>query len=97
MSMSEKHSDQELEAMLILIKESLIELYGHLKLPKETSHEASANKLVKVYREEINKLLDQPHGGTLSPEEIAEIILAQELYYNGDLHEEAAATSLMYT
>ena len=71
-----KHSLDEIHAMSELIRIDLIELLVTLgKNQKEA--EVLSREITNINITWIKEILDMPHGGTLSPNEIAEILLNQ--------------------
>jgi phosphopantetheine adenylyltransferase len=87
--MISKHSNEEIKGMIDLITKSLEELIECL----DKKHEITAEMLIPKYRDHIEEIINKPYGGTLAPEEIAEIIVSQELLPKRHFTEEAAATT----
>lgn len=97
--MNQKHSQEEIEGMLQLIEDSLKYLCRYNGDFFNKNIDEAVGNLMKKYKVKIVEILNKPHGGTLAPEEIAEIILTQEVYkrhIERRYSEEAAATSTAY-
>ena len=85
-----KHTTEEIMAMTQLIEESINELLSNLF---GESH-LDARRLVKTFDYKIVEILDMPYGGTLAPEEIAQMILSEVDLNRYFPQDEAAACSL---
>jgi len=68
-------NNEELEKMLQLIQKSVEFILLQTGVDKKVIRTVSF-KLIKDNRDNIIDLLDMPYGGTLSPEEIAQSIVA---------------------
>lgn len=91
----EKHTEGEVYRMADLVKDELIRLLISLGQSSAKS-KVLANVIIKENFENLNSILDMPHGGTLSPDELAEMVLSQYVYQRKGLcNEEAAATTLL--
>lgn len=90
----EKHTKEEVQGMLALIESSIEDLYRQLNSDKtiEENPEKKASMLISKYRLNIEEILNKPYGGTLAPEEMAEIIFSQETHNNSS---EEAATKVI--
>lgn len=88
-SVSNKHTDTEFVLMKDLIRTRLEELCIYYEIESRSRTQAKAKYLISKYEDSMRSFLDQPHGGTFSPEELAEMILVQE-YKRQDNAEEAS-------
>lgn len=84
-----RHSRYEIESMESLVEESIKQYYIIMDF-KDV--EQKAREVTSKYRKKIEEILNKPMGGTFAPEEIAEIIIYQDMNKNRNI-EEAAATS----
>lgn len=95
----ENHTNEELHGMLFLIESGIVELYDRLELNLEKRQDGNseqvAKSLIAKHKANIQSLLNKPYGGTLAPEEIAEMILVQE-YHPKYKSEEAATNAIAY-
>ncbi|MBP1970182.1 hypothetical protein J2Z83_002300 [Virgibacillus natechei] len=88
------HTNKEFLEMEGFILNSLKELYVYYDIGSQSQADDNAEYLLSKYDREIRSFLDQPYGGTFSPDEIAEMILTQE-YKKRNSSEEAATLGLM--
>lgn len=89
--MKGNHSEDEIRGMELLVEESIKGYYnvmGYKNAEKKAAH------TLGIYRKQIEQILNKPLGGTFAPEEIAEIIIFQDINENGKPEE--SATVLKY-
>jgi len=79
-----KHSDTEFTQMKDLIQTSLEELCVYYEIESRYQSSVLAKYLISKYEDSIRSFLDQPHGGTFPPEELAEMVLIQEYKRKGN-------------
>jgi hypothetical protein len=85
-----QHTETEIEEMKKLILDSLHDYNRQMDFL-----DFIPDKLLVKYDRNIRSILNQAHGGSLSPEEIAEMILVKE--FNPKINtEEAAATNVLH-
>jgi len=86
-----KHTRVEIIKMTELIRSDLIELLLDLGQEKETA-KVIAETIIREGMDNLQVTLDMPYGGTLSPDELAEMMLTQYVIRrHGHFNEEAAA------
>ncbi len=90
-----KHTKTEVLRMTELVREELIGILiglGHGTVKADLL----ADAIIKENEESFRKVLDMPHGGTLPPDELADMILSQYVYKrHGRFSEEAATTAVI--
>lgn len=84
------YNEDEIKGMQKLIRESIKE-YLSIMGYKNVNH--TSDRLVKDNRSRIIQLLNKPMGGTLAPEEIAEMLIIQDLRKRNNTEEAAATTA----
>lgn len=95
------HTNEELRGMMFLIESSIVKLYNQLELNIEESEkqkrdsEQIAKSLIFKHKANSEFHLNEPYGGSLATEEIAEMILVQE-YHPKYKNEEAATNTIAY-
>ena len=90
-----KHTRVEVLKMAELIQLELVELLLDLGQAKEKAN-VIAGTIIREGMDHLQATLDMPYGGTLSPEELAEMMLTQFVFRrHGHFNEEAAATTLI--
>lgn len=90
-----KHTRAEVYSMAIFVKDAMVQLLGTMGVEFNKAH-ILATKIIQESIEGLNEILDMPHGGSLAPEEIAEMLLSQYVYeQQGETNEEAAAIALV--
>jgi DNA repair protein RadC len=86
-----KHTQAEITKMVELVRSELIELLLDLGQGKEKA-KVFAETIIRESMDNLQATLDMPYGGTLSPDELAEMMLTQYVYRrHGHINEEAAA------
>lgn len=88
--MINNYNEDEILGMQELIRESVRE-YLNIMGYKNVDH--TSDRLVKANRTRIIQLLNKPMGGTLAPEEIAEMLIIQDLRKRNKTEEAAATTA----
>ena len=84
-------NDKDFKEMLNLISKSLTEQLIRIGVKREDAQKEST-VLVKKYRHKIYKVIHMPYGGTLPPEELAEMVLVNSAGTIKKQRDEAAAT-----
>lgn len=85
-----KHTRLEVQGMAELVKVELVHLLSSLGKSADQS-QTLANEIMDASRINLKSILDMPQGGTLSPYELAEMVLAQFVHQaKGHFTEEAA-------
>ncbi|OXS58130.1 hypothetical protein B0G93_11510 [Bacillus sp. V-88] len=90
--MVNNHSEEEIEGMQELICQSIREYLTAMGFPN-VDHLSKC--LVENNKNNIIDILNKPLGGTLAPEEIAEMLIVQDLLKQNN-SEEAASVPLIY-
>jgi hypothetical protein len=89
-----KHTQAEVDRMADLVRDELVKLLISIG-QRSTKSKVLANTIIKENLENLNNILDMPHGGALSPDELAEMVLSQYVYKRQGLYDEEAAAALM--
>lgn len=89
-----KHTRIEILKMAELIRADLIELLHEMGQTKDTQR--IAETILKENMTFLQKTLDMPHGGSLSPDELAEMMLAQSVERRGGHYNQEAAATLFH-
>lgn len=87
-----KYTDSELKRTEELVWLELVDLLHRLG-QSNLEARANANTLLQYNLERLKQILNMPHGGSLSPEELAEMLLSHHIH-NCQSGEEAAAANL---
>jgi len=86
-----KHTQVEILKMTELVRSDLIELLLDLGQGKEKA-KVIAETIIRESIDSLQETLDMPYGGTLSSDELAEMMLTQYVFRrHGHFNEEAAA------
>ncbi|MEC0140931.1 hypothetical protein P4H94_29250 [Paenibacillus macerans] len=86
-----KHTQAEVLKMAELVSSELVALLLDLGQGKEKA-KVIAETIIRESMDNLRATLDMPYGGTLSPYELAEMMLTQYVYKRrGHFDEEAAA------
>lgn len=87
-----KHTDSELNRTAELVWLELVDLLHRLG-QSNVEARSNANAILHYNFGRLKHLLNMPHGGSLSPEELAEMLLSHHIQ-NRQSGEEAAAVHL---
>jgi|HigsolmetaGSP11D_1036233.scaffolds.fasta_scaffold52583_1 DNA repair protein RadC len=86
-----KHTQDEIVKMAKLVKTELVSLLLDLGQEKERA-KVIAESIIREGMDSLQATLDMPYGGTLPPDELAEMMLTQYVIRRqGHFSEEAAA------
>ena len=89
-----KHTEQEVLGMLELVEENIELILRQLGVDNKKISRLGKH-LIKLNKNKINELLDMPSGGTLPPEELAQMVVLNHI---NDLkkHSSEAAAAATY-
>lgn len=88
------HTQPEVYRTATLVTDALVNLLNDLR-PRITQPEVRASKIMNENMDVLIQILNMPHGGALSPDELAEMVLSHYVFkHKGVYNEEAAATLL---
>ncbi|MFD0671046.1 hypothetical protein [Cohnella sp. GCM10027633] len=86
-----KHNRLEVQKTAELVRIELVQLLANLGQSVDRS-QALANEIIGASTSHLKSILDMPQGGSLSPYELAEMVLAQYVHQRqGHFSEESAA------
>lgn len=89
-----KHTQVEVLRMAELVRDEMTEILIGLG-QQNTRARALADSIIRDYLGSLRNILDMPYGGTLSPDELAEMMLSQYVYKHHGHNEEEAAAALI--
>lgn len=91
-----KHTQVEVHRMAELVRSEMVQILIGLG-QRNVKAKVLADLIIRDNEESLRNILDMPHGGTLSPDELAEMMLSQYIYkHHGRDDEEAAAALIAY-
>ena len=71
-----RNSNKDNKRMFEIIENSIKFILNHMKIDTSTS-DMLARDILRKNSRRIEKLLDMPYGGTLAPEEIAQVLVSE--------------------
>lgn len=88
-----KHTNEEIKQMIQLVEENIKLILRHLEV-QPSMVDILTRKIIRKNSKRIATLLNRPYGGTFPPEEIAEVLVSEQINIILKYTSEAAAASV---